>query len=134
MIGVLLVTHGHVCESLKESMEMILGQQKNFCALSLNPEDDVMELKNRVKVKLQEMDQGEGVIALVDLFGGSPYNTVAACFKEAHMECIAGVNFPMVLGILESREMVSLEKLPEIGVQAGMEGIVNIRQKISSCA
>ena len=49
MIGVLLVTHGNVCESLKESMEMILGQQKNFCALSLNPEDDVMELKNRVK-------------------------------------------------------------------------------------
>ena len=61
MIGVLLVTHGNVCESLKESMEMILGQQKNFCALSLNPEDDVMELKNR----------GNGSGRRSDRFGGS---------------------------------------------------------------
>ena len=105
MIGVLLVTHGQFCESMKESTEMVLGVQKNFYSLPLNPED---------------------------LFGGSPYNAAASCLKHAHMECVAGMNFPMILGILENRERVSLEDLPEIGKQSGIAGIINVRKKIAS--
>ena len=99
MIGVLLVTHGQFCESMKESTEMVLGVQKNFYSLPLNPEDDIVCLQSRLLNKIQEMDQGEGVIVLVDLFGGSPYNAAASCLKHAHMECVAGMNFPMILGI-----------------------------------
>ncbi len=132
MIGVLLVTHGNFCESIKESTEMVLGFQKNFYSLPLDPGDDVANLRSRVLNKIQEMDQGEGVIVLVDLFGGSPYNAVASCLKCTHTECIAGMNFPMLLGILENREHVRLEELPEIGEQSGIEGIINIRKKIAS--
>ena len=132
MIGVLLVTHGNFCESIKESTEMVLGFQKIFCSLPLDPGDDVANLRSRVLNKIQEMDQGEGVLVLVDLFGGSPYNAVASCLKCTHTECIAGMNFPMLLGILENREYVRLEELPEIGEQSGIEGIINIRKKIAS--
>ena len=132
MIGVLLVTHGNFCESIKESTEMVLGLQKNFYSLPLDPGDDIAYLQSRVLNKIQEMDQGEGVIVLVDLFGGSPYNAAASCLKHAHMECVAGMNFPMILGILENRERVSLEDLPEIGKQSGIAGIINVRKKIAS--
>lgn len=132
MIGVLLVTHGNFCESIKESTEMVLGSQENFSSLPLEPGDDIENLQSRVLNKVQEMDQGEGVIVLVDLFGGSPYNAVASCLKCTHIECIAGMNFPMLLGILESREHVSLEELPAIGEQLGVAGIINIRKKIAS--
>ena len=127
-----MVTHGNFCVSMKESTEMVLGLQKNLHSLPLDPGDDVRALQDRILSRVQEMDQGEGVIVLVDLFGGSPYNAVASCLKAAHMECIAGMNFPMLLGILENRETATLEELPDIGEQLGMAGIVNVRKRIAS--
>lgn len=130
MIGVLLVTHGNFCVSLKESTEMVLGRQENLCSLPLNPGDDVIALQGCILNKIRQMDQGEGVIVLVDLFGGSPYNAAASCLKSAHMECLAGMNFPMILGILENREHVKLEELTLVGEQSAVSGIVNVRKKL----
>ena len=134
MIGVLLVTHGQFCESMKESTEMVLGVQKNFYSLPLNPEDDIVCLQSRLLNKIQEMDQGEGVIVLVDLFGGSPYNAAfETVIGQDRMDVITGLSLPMlILGILENRERVSLEDLPEIGKQSGIAGIINVRKKIAS--
>lgn len=52
MIGVLLVTHGNFCESIKESTEMVLGSQENFSSLPLEPGDDIENLQSRVLNKV----------------------------------------------------------------------------------
>ena len=115
MIGVLLVTHGQFCESMKESTEMVLGVQKNFYSLPLNPEDDIVCLQSRLLNKIQEMDQGEGVIVLVDLFGGSPYNAAfETVIGQDRMDVITGLSLPMLIDVVGIRTMEEDIKAGEV--------------------
>ena len=135
MVGLLLVTHGDLAKSLLNSAALIMGEAPLIESYGLYHGDDVDELKDKVQLAIQRLydqSEGDGVLILVDLFGGSPYNAAASCLKHAHMECVAGMNFPMILGILENRDRVSLEDLPEIGKQSGIAGIINVRKKIAS--
>ena len=77
MIGVLLVTHGNFSEAIIKSMELVFGRQEKLEALTLNHGDDVEELTRQVKERAKELDDGEGVLVLVDLLGGSPCNVTA---------------------------------------------------------
>ena len=88
MIGVLLVTHGNFSEAIIKSMELVFGRQEKLEALTLNHGDDVEELTRQVKERAKELDDGEGVLVLVDLLGGSPCNVTASCLKQEGLECV----------------------------------------------
>ena len=94
MIGVLLVTHGNFSEAIIKSMELVFGRQEKLEALTLNHGDDVEELTRQVKERAKELDDGEGVLVLVDLLGGSPCNVTASCLKQEGLECVTGLNLP----------------------------------------
>ena len=115
MIGVLVVTHGDFSESIIKSMELIFGHHDKLEALTLNHGDDVQELLRKVREKSKELDDGDGVIVLVDLLGGSPCN----------------VNLPMLINVLENRTEISLNSLPEVAMEGGKNGIVNMKELIS---
>lgn len=72
MVGLLVVTHGRFSRELIKSIELIIGHQKTVEALTLEEGDDVNKLREEVEKKTEELDQGEGVLVLVDLLGGSP--------------------------------------------------------------
>lgn len=130
MIGVLLVTHGEFSEAIIHSMELVFGRQEKLEALTLNHGDDVQELTRQVKETAGKLNDGDGVIVLVDLFGGSPCNVTASCLKQEGIECVTGLNLPMLISVLEGRDGSELSELPSLAMEAGMHGIVNVKQMI----
>ena len=124
--------HGMLAKEVVNSAGMVFGAIDDLDIVTFVPGENAETLKARYKELIDGYKEDEEILFLVDLFGGSPYNAAASCLKHAHMECVAGMNFPMILGILENRERVSLEDLPEIGKQSGIAGIINVRKKIAS--
>ena len=74
MTGILLVTHGNFANGIVDSVEMLCGPQKNLRVKSLRIADDVEVYAEEVKQAAAEMNEGEGVLILADLLGGSPAN------------------------------------------------------------
>lgn len=130
MVGILLVTHGDLGEGIVDSITLIAGQPEKLEVLTLKQSDNVITFKEKVRCKINELDEGDGVLILVDMLGGSPYNVAAASLGEEHAECVTGLNLPMVLQILDSRNSSSLEELVDTCIQSAKEGIVNVRKHV----
>lgn len=133
MIGILLITHGDAGKELIKSSELIIGHQDKVGSLSLNHGDDIEELKSEVENRIRELDEGEGVLALVDLLGGSPSNVTSRMIQGvANLECITGVNMPMLIEAICSRDHLDLKHLAVACIESSMNGIKDLRELIFS--
>lgn len=99
--GVLIATHGQLCQELIATAEMILGSQTHLEALPLLPGADPADYKEAMSAFIRK-HTGNAVI-LVDLVGGTPYNTAIKLSREFEVIAIAGVNLPMLIQALELR-------------------------------
>lgn len=123
MIGILIVTHGNLGKEFLKTAEIIMGKAENAAALSLAYEDDVLALKDMIREKIIELDQGDGVVVFTDLFGGSPNNAAAANLKDLKFIGITGLNLPMLMECVTMREQMDAEELAEHLQSAGKDGI-----------
>jgi len=128
MVGVLILTHGKLADGLKNSVEMIMGQNESFNTLGLYEGDDFSEFKENVLEHISLLDTGEGVLVLVDLFGASPYNSVMFNYqeiknREKNVRLITGVNLPMVIEALNARNYMKLDQLYEEVMNMGISNI-----------
>lgn len=126
MIGILIVTHGKFGHELLKSTELIIGKQNNVLTLGLEHGDSIEKLHQEVKTSIEKLDEGDGVLVLTDLFGGSPSNVAAANMEELNFHSLTGVNLPMLVEVLTMREYVDIEELVDSAFKAGCEGIKNI--------
>lgn len=138
MVGLLLVTHGDLAKSLLNSAALIMGEAPLIESYGLYHGDDVDELKEKVKSavkRLYDQSEGDGVLVLVDLFGGSPSNAAARSLHElkdiVKAECVTGVNLPMLLEVATSVNYLNLEELKEKCLAIGPESIVDLCKKIN---
>jgi PTS system mannose-specific IIA component len=128
MIGILIVTHGDFGRELLKSAELIVGKQEKVKTLSLKRGDNIESLYSSVNKDIGLLDDGEGVLVLTDLFGGSPSNVTAANMKETYFESLSGVNLPMLIEALNTRvNEISLKELTNKVYKVGIDGIKNIR-------
>jgi PTS system mannose-specific IIA component len=97
MIGKLILTHGGLARELLAAAQVISGRLSGFEALSLDWTDGVEEARSKVKAALERLDQGEGVLILTDMYGGTPCNVALSFLQEGKVEILTGVNLPMVL-------------------------------------
>ncbi len=123
MLGVLLVTHLDFGEALMRAAEGILGDQKGCLSISVNNQQSMQEIFEAIESGVKEVEDGDGVIILTDMFGGTPSNLSLSLLKTTRVEVISGANMPMLLKILGSRE-TSLEQLALEAKTAGRQGIV----------
>lgn len=130
MIPILLVTHGPFAQGILESSEMLVGKSEGVEFLTLNPKDDVEIFHEKISQKSKEMDEGAGVLVLVDLLGGSPYNAAARCLRDG-VECLTGLNMSMLLTALEQREYCDLQELLEECKNAAVSNVVSVRKYLS---
>ncbi len=137
MIGCLVVSHGKMAEGLKESVSLIMGENKQFAALGFFEEEDFEAFKNRFYQKIIQLDHGNGVLVFVDLFGATPYNVSAMLVNRLHSEnhsirVVTGVNLPMVLEILSSRntQVNSLDELYLLAMSTGKESIKELLDEV----
>lgn len=136
MIGICVITHGNLASGIKDSCELILGEQSNFITIGLRDGDDFNEFKANVLNSVKSVNQNKGVLVFVDLFGASPYNSVLFSFPKIvssgiHMKMITGVNLPMIIEACDKREFVELDDLFHKVIQTGKEYIIGTDEKLN---
>jgi len=123
MVGVLLVTHQDFGEKLLQAAEGILGTQEGCSAVSVSVSSEMEEVMHMINQGVQDVDTGQGVIVITDMFGGTPSNLSLSLLGSGRLEVITGANLPMLLKILSCREM-PLEDLALEAKSAGRQGIL----------
>jgi PTS system mannose-specific IIA component len=122
MVGVVLVTHGAFGQTLLEAAEMVLGPQEHCLAVGVDVGRGVDESMEAIRKAIKSVENGSGVVALTDLFGGSPTTMSLSLMKSERLEVITGVNLPMLVSTLQSR-LMDLDALADKVMAAGQQGI-----------
>ena len=123
MIGVLITTHGNLGSELIKAAELIRGYMKGIIPISVDQTNGVEDLKKEISTAIRKLDQGQGVLILTDLFGGTPSNISLSFMKEGKVEVITGVNLPMLLKLPDIRESASLKEFAQSIKEYGIKNI-----------
>jgi len=123
MTGVLIITHGQLAKELLKAAEFIVGAVEVAECLSIDVTKDSKELGNMIRRKIDSLDQGQGVLILTDMFGGTPSNLALSFLQEDTVEIVTGVNLPMVIAIAQNREGHSLAEVADMAKTAGKRSI-----------
>ncbi|AKZ65991.1 PTS system, mannose-specific IIA component / PTS system, mannose-specific IIB component [Candidatus Palibaumannia cicadellinicola] len=134
-IAIIISTHGSSAEQLLKTAEMILGKQKNVAWIDfLNGENTDILIK-KYNTKLENMDTTNGVLFLVDTWGGSPFNAASKIvmnINNNNYEVISGVNIPMITEIFMARDdNPSFQELVKIAVYTGRFGVKSLKANLS---
>lgn len=126
MIGIFLVTHGTLGESLIQCACHVLNRRPPAIAqLGVSSQDDPGDLLPIARDMLEWVDQGRGVIVLTDIFGATPSNLALKLLSPERVEGVAGVNLPMLLRVLTHRDK-DMETLLQRAVSGGCEGVTRM--------
>jgi mannose PTS system EIIA component len=126
MIGVLIVTHGQIGASLLESASQILDATPRLAAtLGVSRIDDPDDLVLRARRLVKQLDEGDGVLVLTDIFGATPGNVIARVLRDGRIEGVSGLSLPMLLRVLTSRD-ASLAGAVQRAMSGGSEGVVHM--------
>ena len=123
MIGIIIVAHGPLAKAFYETTLTILGPDANLLAISIGANDNSDTAREKVKEAIRQMDSGNGVLILTDLFGGSPSNMSLAFLEENKVEVISGLNLPMVIKLVQLQESLSLKEAANVAKEAGQKSI-----------
>nr|WP_202428367.1 PTS mannose transporter subunit IIAB [Dickeya dianthicola] len=121
----MLCTHGATAGPLLNTAEMILGEQSNVGWIDFVPGENAEILMEKYQAKLAELDTSEGVLFLVDTWGGSPFNAASRLVNDKkNHEVIAGVNIPMLAETFMARDdNPEFGELVAIAMEAGRAGV-----------
>ena len=84
---------------------------------------DSGKLGDMIKEKIDSLDQGQGVLVLTDMFGGTPSNLALSFLQKNTVEIVTGLNLPMVIAIAQNREGHSLAEIADMAKTAGKRSI-----------
>lgn len=133
MIALIISTHGKFSEELVKSSEMIFGSQTNVGVVTFKPGEGTDNLVDKYNNLINELDCKDGILFMVDLFGGSPFNAASIlALKNDNMEIVTGINLPMLLEVFGSRDFSSLSELVEIAQNAGKDAIKQLVKQVNT--
>jgi PTS system mannose-specific IIA component len=103
MIGMVLVTHGHIGTELLNALNSIVGPQAQAAAISIGSDDDMEACRTSIFTAIKDVSDGSGVVLLTDMYGGTPSNLAIASMPRSHAVVLAGVNLPMLVKLAALR-------------------------------
>lgn len=131
MIGILLITHGTLGESLVQCACHVVNKRPvRLAQLGVAAQDDPHEILEEARRLLQAVDSGQGVIILTDIYGATPSNIAMKLIQPGRVEVIAGVNVPMLLRILTYREKSDIDSIVHKAITGGCDGVLHIKGSI----
>lgn len=124
-IAIVIGTHGWAAEQLLKTAEMLLGEQNNVGWIDFVPGENAETLIEKYQAQLEKLDTSQGVLFLVDTWGGSPFNAASRIVVDKeHYDVIAGVNIPMLVETLMARDdNPTFAELIALAVETGREGV-----------
>ena len=123
MIGLVLVTHGNLATEFFATMEHVVGPQAACALVCIHPDDQMEERRQEILDKIKLVDQGQGVVILTDMFGGTPSNLAISLLDRAGVEVIAGLNMPMLVKLATVRHSLPLSEAVAQTQEAGRKYI-----------
>ncbi|MAF49493.1 MAG: PTS sugar transporter subunit IIA [Rhodospirillales bacterium] len=129
MIGLVLVTHGRLAEEMVSALEHVVGPQNQVAAISIGPDDDMEQRRADIVNSVDEMDSGDGVVVLTDMFGGTPSNLAISILERTNVEVLAGVNLPMLVKLASVRDKSDLADAVAKAQDAGRK-YINIASQL----
>jgi len=127
MVGAVIVSHSFIARELIATAEYIVGKMEGIAAISIDFKMNPFEARKIISEAIKQVDQGDGVLILTDLFGGSPANIAFSFLNEEKVEVITGVNLPMILTFWNKREVKSLTDLAKSVQLSGRRNIVMVK-------
>lgn len=126
MIGILIISHGTLGESLIHCASHMLNKRPpRLRQIGVTAQDDPVQLVPQARKMIKELDEGDGVLVLTDMYGGSPSNIAAKLVIPGKIESIAGVNLPMLIRALTYRDK-SLQTMITKAISGGCEGVLRV--------
>jgi mannose PTS system EIIA component len=123
MIGMVLVTHGRLAEEFISAVEHVVGPQKQMVAICIGPDDDMENRRGDIEGAAKSVDDGDGVVLLTDMFGGTPSNLAISLMGKPNVEVIAGINLPMLIKLATLRKNAGLSASVDAAADAGRKYI-----------
>ena len=131
MIGLVLVTHGRLADEFVTAMVHVVGPQERIAAIAIGPEDDMESRRADIAAAIADVDAGDGVIVLTDLFGGTPSNLAISLMQRGRVEVIAGMNLPMLIKLAGVRSDNNMERSLVESSEAGRK-YINVASRVLS--
>jgi mannose/fructose-specific phosphotransferase system component IIA len=103
MVGVLLISHGDLARGILSSASMLVPELKQVAGLTLWPEDNPGEFRQKLEAAVRELDTGDGVFILADMLGGTPANGAMYILGDK-VRMLTGLSLPMLCSLLAIRE------------------------------
>lgn len=123
--SIIAIAHKRAAKSILETVEMIAGKQQNIAAISFNEEMSESELMEVINNKIITLNQKDGILFLVDMYGGTPFKVAySLSLKNQNYSIISGLNIPMLLEASIFKDSVSeLSVFTEQVKSAGLNSI-----------
>ncbi len=121
-VGLLIITHNNIGLSLFEAVTAVIGKAPlPTKLLSVLPDSDPEKLVQQAKQQVKELNEGQGVLVLTDMYGSTPSN-IACKLANNQVNVIAGLNLPMMVRVMNYPQL-SLSQLANKAVSGGREGV-----------
>ena len=128
MIGILIIAHGSLGESLIHCASHVMGgPPPQLKQIGVGVHGDPAALLPQAREMVKQLDQGRGVLVLSDIYGATPCNLAGKLLTPGHVEGIAGVNLPMLVRALSYRNE-PLQVLIEKAIGGGVGGVIHFTQ------
>ncbi len=133
MIGILLVTHNGLGDSLVDCVRHVLGYvPTNLDVLPVQADDDPQRKEDEGRALIAQLDTGNGVLLLSDMFGATPCNIARRLYQPGRVEGVCGVNLPMLLRAV-CHGNKPLAEAAQMALQSGRNCILTMNSDSGSC-
>lgn len=105
MIGIVIVAHGGLAREYLSAVEHVVGKQDGMRAIAIEDDHDRVAKQAEIMEAAQSVDQGDGVVVVTDMFGGSPSNLSLPACAASGRRILYGANLPMLIKLAKSREL-----------------------------
>ena len=130
MFGIVVVAHGGLARELLAATEHVVGAQSAVRAVATGPQDDLVDKQAEVRAAVAEVDAGEGVVVVTDMFGGTPSNLAIGCMSEPGVEVVYGANLPLLVKLAKMRAKPMNEAI-DCAIESGRKYIDGASQMLS---
>lgn len=103
MIGIVIVAHGGLAREYLSAVEHVVGKQDGVRAISIEDEHDRGAKQAEIMAAASQVDSGDGVVVVTDMFGGSPSNLSLPACAKSDRRIIYGANLPLLIKLAKTR-------------------------------